>query len=321
MAVTHEDVIWGYRAILGREPENEQVISQHMGAPDFFALRSVLLNSQEFNLNSPILRVGRHRGVEDVEVETTCSAADLAHMSENIAREWRKFGETEPHWSVVTGNEFKPENIAHNLEAFYDLGMEDVGHVIAALKRNGIWKGDSSSALDFGCGVGRLSLALAPHVRHVTGIDISAAHLVHARKRAEQTCVSNVAFEPIDTIGGIDALPQFDLIVSLIVLQHNPPPVMVVLLNKLMSRLTVGGVAVIQMPTYIAGQRFTVAEYLSNQQPSMEMNAIPQRIVYEATDQAGCKVIEVREDGYMATDIGLSHTFVIQRRWDRHTHK
>lgn len=316
MAITREEVVWGYRAILGREPESELVISQHMGAPAFSALRSALLNSQEFGMNSPapVLKVGRHRAVDSVEVETTASATDLARMSENVAREWRKFGETEPHWSVVTGNEFKPENIARNLEAFYALGRDDVAYVIAALKRNGVWKGDGTRAMDFGCGVGRLSLALASHVAHVTGIDISAAHLVHARQRAEQMGVRNVTFEPIDTIDGIDALPRFDLIISLIVLQHNPPPVMVVLLNELLSRLAAGGVAVIQMPTYIVGQRFTVAEYLSNQQPSMEMNAVPQRVIYEAIDRAGCKIIEVREDEYMGTDIGLSHTFVIQRR-------
>lgn len=314
MAVTREEVVWGYRAILGREPENELVISHHMGACDFSALRSALLNSQEFNLTSPFLRVGRHRAVDDVQVETTSSMADLARMSENIAREWRKFGETEPHWSVVTGNEFKPENISQNLEAFYDLGREDVAYIIAALKRNRIWKGDSVNALDFGCGVGRLSLNLTPHVAHVTGIDISEAHLVHARQRAKQTNARNVTFKSIDTIDSIDALPQFDLIISLIVLQHNPPPLMVVLLNKLLSRLTAGGVAVIQIPTYIVGQQFAVAEYLSNHQPSMEMNAVPQRVIYETTDQAGCKVIEVQEDGYMGTDIGLSHTFVIQRR-------
>jgi 2-polyprenyl-3-methyl-5-hydroxy-6-metoxy-1,4-benzoquinol methylase len=268
----------------------------------------MFLNCPEFGRNSPFLGVGRHRAVDSVQVETTSSTADLARMSENIAREWRKFGETEPHWSVVTGNEFKPENIAQNLEAFYDLGKEDVAYVIAALKRNGVWKNDSIKALDFGCGVGRLSLSLAPHVEHVTGIDISAPHLVHARQRTEQTGVRNVTFETID------GPSRFDLIISLIVLQHNPPPVMVVILDKLLSRLTHGGVAVIQMPTYIVGQHFTVAEYLSSPQSSMEMNAVPQRVIYEAIDQAGCRVLEVREDGYMGTDIGLSHTFVIQRR-------
>jgi len=314
MGITREEVAWGYRAILGREPENEQVFSHHMKTKDFLEFRNILLTSHEFNLNSPFLGIGRHRVVDNVEIETTCSAAELEQMSENIAREWRKFGETEPHWSVLTGDEFKPESIDKNLDLFYSRGEEDISYIISALKRNRIWNGDKTNTLDFGCGVGRLSLALAPHVGHVTGIDISAAHLVHARERADKTGVHNVTFASIDTIEGIDALDQFDLIISLIVLQHNPPPVIVVLIGKLLSRLTSGGVAAIQIPTYIVGQRFSVEEYLSKQQPSMEMNAVPQRVIYEAIDRANAKIVEVREDGYMGSDIGLSHTFVIQRR-------
>lgn len=314
MAVTRDEVVWAYRALLGRNPESDEVILQQMGAANFAVLRNDFLNSHEFRVNFPVLQVGRHRGVDAIDVQTTCSPTDLEQMAENIAREWRHFGETEPHWSVVTGDEFKPASIAENIDAFYELGRDDVFYIICALKRNGVWKGEGVTALDFGCGVGRLSLALAPHVSHVTGIDISPAHLVHAKQRAEQTGIGNVAFNPIGTIQEIDLLPKFDLIISLIVLQHNPPPVMVELLKKLLSRLAAGGTAVIQIPTYIVGQRFTVADYLSNAQPSMEMNAVPQRVIYEVIDQSGCKVIEVREDGYMGADIGLSHTFVIQRR-------
>jgi FkbM family methyltransferase len=48
MSISQEDVIWAYRMILGREPENEEVIRLHMGVPDREALRSAMLASQEF---------------------------------------------------------------------------------------------------------------------------------------------------------------------------------------------------------------------------------------------------------------------------------
>ena len=47
MPVTREDVIWGFRMILGREPESEQAIAGHLGLPDRPALRHALLNSAE----------------------------------------------------------------------------------------------------------------------------------------------------------------------------------------------------------------------------------------------------------------------------------
>jgi 2-polyprenyl-3-methyl-5-hydroxy-6-metoxy-1,4-benzoquinol methylase len=314
MGITRDEVAWGYRAILGREPESEQVFSHYMLAKDFSEFRNVLLKSQEFNQNSSFLGIGRHLLVDNVKIETTCSTAELARMSQNIAQEWRKFGETEPHWSVLTGDEFKPDIINENMDMFYRIGEEDISYIISALKRNKIWDGNKINALDFGCGVGRLSLALAPHVRYVTGVDISPGHLVHAKDRSEKSGVNNTKFVSIDTIDSIDDIGNFDLIISLIVLQHNPPPVIVVLIEKLLSRLNSGGVAVIQIPTYIVGQSFSVEEYLSKQQPSMEMNAVPQKVIYEAIDRANAKIVEVREDGYMGSDIGLSHTFVIQRR-------
>ena len=46
--VSRETVVWAYRLILGREPENDAVIAAHSRAEDIQTLRRVLLNSEEF---------------------------------------------------------------------------------------------------------------------------------------------------------------------------------------------------------------------------------------------------------------------------------
>lgn len=46
--VSHEDVVNGYRLILGREPEDESVIEYHCAHADLMALRRALLESEEF---------------------------------------------------------------------------------------------------------------------------------------------------------------------------------------------------------------------------------------------------------------------------------
>lgn len=46
--VTRDEVIWGYRLILGREPESEAVIDHHARARDLPALRRTLIESEEF---------------------------------------------------------------------------------------------------------------------------------------------------------------------------------------------------------------------------------------------------------------------------------
>jgi len=48
MALSRESVVWGYRFILGREPESEAAIAAHMPAADLDALRRALLASEEF---------------------------------------------------------------------------------------------------------------------------------------------------------------------------------------------------------------------------------------------------------------------------------
>lgn len=48
MPVTRDEVIWGFRYILGREPESEETITAHRGIRNLEALRAVLLSSAEF---------------------------------------------------------------------------------------------------------------------------------------------------------------------------------------------------------------------------------------------------------------------------------
>ena len=53
---------------------------------------------------------------------------------------------------------------------------------------------------------------------------------------------------------------------------------------------------------------------LANEQPQMEMNALPQKAIYEIIDRAGCRPLEVREDLYAGHGSVLSHIFVVQKR-------
>jgi SAM-dependent methyltransferase len=68
------------------------------------------------------------------------------------------------------------------------------------------------AVLDFGCGIGRAAIALAPHAGRVVGVDISAGMVGQARERAAG--LANVAFQA----SGGGALPfadeAFDLVLA-----------------------------------------------------------------------------------------------------------
>jgi 2-polyprenyl-3-methyl-5-hydroxy-6-metoxy-1,4-benzoquinol methylase len=89
-------------------------------------------------------------------------------------RDWQKWGETDPYFGVMTGSEFRGDQIAENLERFFETGRRDISETLAQIER---FYGDvpTSRALDFGCGVGRLVIPLSERFAETVGVDISEA--------------------------------------------------------------------------------------------------------------------------------------------------
>ena len=96
------------------------------------------------------------------------------------------------------------------------------------------------SALDFGSGVGRLSIALADHFDRVVGLDISPGMLKEATANATARGHGNVVFALSD-----DALSQapgqFDFVNSYIVLQHIPSARGLLIIRQLLDKVAPGG--------------------------------------------------------------------------------
>lgn len=311
MPVTRDEVIWAYRMILGRNPENEQVVADHLHFATVNDLRAHFLDSREFHSTRPASRLVQYLDVPRPMVQVDCTPAEQKAMFERIAGNWRTFGETEPHWSVLTNDIYRSDRIEETIDHFYQTGVQDVEIFFHMAERAGVDLSGDMRALDFGCGTGRLTLALAARFREIVGLDVSAGHLKLARERAAATGTQNARFEAITEIADLDKWRGFDFILSRIVLQHNPPPIMAALLEKLLLALNPGGTAVIQIPTYIHGQRFEIADYLANEQPAMEMNALPQDHVFDIIARTGCRPREVREDDSIGHIMGVSQIFVI----------
>ncbi|HEU5321305.1 MAG TPA: class I SAM-dependent methyltransferase, partial [Methylomirabilota bacterium] len=71
--------------------------------------------------------------------------------------------------------------------------------------------------LDVAAGTGHLTRALAPHVEHVTAVDITPAMLEQGRREAEAAGLANVAFEE----GAAERLPYADAAFDLVVTRFS----------------------------------------------------------------------------------------------------
>jgi SAM-dependent methyltransferase len=233
-------------------------------------------------------------------IQTRVDAATAARLFERVARGWTRLGETEPYWSVLSEPDYLMQHIGETRDAFLASGRENVERLRATLRRNGVAANPDWEALELGCGLGRSTRFLAQEFRRVFAVDVSSSHLQLARKlNVDAAQIDRVVWMPLVHPAGLAALPRFDLFFSMIVLQHNPPPIIGLLLETVADKLRPGGYAFFQVPTYQRGYAFDVESYLAlrGDESGIEMHAFPQAEVFRIFRERGCVLLEVFEDG------------------------
>lgn len=318
---TREEVVSAYQLLLGREPENEAVVERlRASSPDLATLRQRFLKSAEFqkrlrpHLPRSLARPPRQS--PPMEIDLDVPPAKLARLFAKTGKQWHHLGATEPHWSVLANEAFRKDRFGGNREAFYRSGEADVKALIAAVERAGVPFERRCRVLELGCGVGRITAHLARIAREVVGVDISAAHLQLARQYADEQALATVRFEQLRSVDGLATLGTFDVVFTVIVLQHNPPPVIARLLRDLLATLRPGGLAFFQVPTYRVGYRFRIDDYLAqDNETQMEMHCLPQAALFELLHASGCRLLDLREDDAIGQpDVCISNTLLVQKQ-------
>jgi 2-polyprenyl-3-methyl-5-hydroxy-6-metoxy-1,4-benzoquinol methylase len=131
------------------------------------------------------------------------------------------------------------------LERHYDVGSRKFADLAARLEAFTGRTLESRTALDYGCGVGRIALPLAQRVEHVYGLDISPAVLRQADRNAKRMNLSNVEWLDAGRLG--DFSGRYDLVISLYVLQHIPSREGERIFSMLVRGLRPGGIGAIHV--------------------------------------------------------------------------
>lgn len=310
--VTRQDVLYAYRLILGREPEDEAAIEFHRDVRSVAALRQRFMEAPEFvPFRAPVYGHPLH-GVLRQEIEVD-AGAQLKPLLDRVHRIWSRLGQDDPFYSVLTYDQFHKDQIADHMDEFYTSGEKDVERLARSLERNGLG-GKVRQVVELGCGVGRLTEQLAGKFPSVIGLDVSNAHLELAKEHCLRRGHKNVDFRQVRSVADLETLPPIDLFFSMIVLQHNPPPVIVALLRQFAAKMAPGGIMYFQVPTHLPGYRFDATEYLRRPETvTIEMHAVPQADIFKLLDENRLRLVEIIEDDCTGIQGAVSNTFVAVR--------
>ena len=224
----------------------------------------------------------------------------LQHVWEGLARR-------DPLWAVLTAPD-KRGNRWDEAE-FFATGVQAVEGILGHAESLDLTFG-RGNALDFGCGVGRLTQALASHFDEVHGVDIAPSMIERARShnRCGDRCTYHV--NDRDDLSLFED-GAFDFVLSLITLQHMPPAHAARYLREFVRVLASGGVMVVQTageqislsPGGLRGllRRAAPAPLLQayrrlRQGHAIDMYGIPREEVVELLEANGATVVDVAED-------------------------
>lgn len=135
-------------------------------------------------------------------------------------KNWQVIGEQMPYFGVITWDEFKPDVLDQTaIDKFFVTGEEHIERVLNWIRHYLQDDFQPARCMDFGCGVGRLVIPLAKRFPEVVGVDISRSMLDEAKRNCDKLGLGNVKFvESDDELSKVEG--KFDLIHSIIVLQH-----------------------------------------------------------------------------------------------------
>ena len=160
------------------------------------------------------------------------------------ARNWETFGRRDPLFGVLSDP--AKANGRWDVDEFFNSGRAHVAKLFRILAEHGVTV-TAGQALDFGCGVGRLTLPIGERFEHTVGVDVapSMIRLAQRHNTAASRCEFVVNTDP--DLRRFQA-GTFDFVHSCLVLQHIPPDVSTRYIAEFLRVARPGGLVVFQVP-------------------------------------------------------------------------
>jgi SAM-dependent methyltransferase len=163
------------------------------------------------------------------------------------ANTWEALARSDPLWAVLSEPDKRAR--AWDVEAFFETGEELVERILRRAESAGSPIG-RGSAIDFGCGVGRISRALARRFDKVVGVDISPTMINIARELNKDFPGLSFLLNEYDDLRMLQDA-HGDLVCSHITLQHLRPALAERYIVELFRLVRPKAHAYFQMPSHL----------------------------------------------------------------------
>jgi len=239
----------------------------------------------------------------------------------SLRENWEFFARRDPLWAIAT----LPGKSRGRWDRkdFFQTGKKEIAGVMEYLKSIDRFP-VREKALDFGCGVGRLTQALADYFDEVCGGDIAPTMITLARQYSREGSRCKFFLNESSDLRLFED-NTFDFIYSNIVLQHIEPQYVQSYIEEFVRVLKPAGVLVFQMPSQLVPLRslrgvvqFILPPFALNLLKKilfggvMGMYCMKKEEILGILEKTGAKVKDVAEDNSAGINF-LSYRYCVTK--------
>lgn len=223
---------------------------------------------------------------------------------QELQRNWEGLAQADPLWAICTDP--RKQNNKWSKEEFFATGRREIEKVLEYARTLGLRVDQNSPALDFGCGVGRLTRAIAAYFPECWGVDISPTMVRLAKEFNQDVPQCQFLVNEKNSLEEFHD-DHFGFIYTSVVLQHIAAKYAKKYVADLVRLLRPGGVLVFQVPDRFCGSpvlklrlklalRSRMQRLIGNnpENYAMEMHCLKERTIRRLVKRVNAQVADVR---------------------------
>lgn len=223
---------------------------------------------------------------------------------EELKENWDKFGKTDPLWSIVSEDDRKGNK--WEIEEFFATGEKEIERLLTYLASQNI-ELPKGQALDFGCGIGRVTQPMSRHFEVCHGVDIAPTMIELANHYNQQGDKCQFHLNEREDLK-LFADGSMNFIYCVITFQNMAPRYTKKYIGEFLRLIAPNGLILFQVPSRPLNLRLKIKQRVPQfllkqfyrlkyrQAPVMELHGIPKEEIVSLVTHHGGTILHIKED-------------------------